>query len=51
MGAASSFSIGNKTMPVAKARAILKNNGIPLLSKMGILIRIAPTLRKTKKNS
>jgi hypothetical protein len=38
-------------MPVANAKAILKIKGIPLLSKMGMLIKIAPTLKKTKKNS
>jgi hypothetical protein len=38
-------------MLVANARAILKKKGIPLLSKMGMLIKIAPTLMKTKKNS
>jgi hypothetical protein len=50
-GNGSNSSIGNKTILAAKASAIFKKIGILLLSKIGMDIKMAPTLKKIKKNN
>jgi hypothetical protein len=43
--------MGNSAMLVVNASAILKKRGILLLSNTGMDIKMAPTLKNTKKNN